>query len=151
MKLRSLLGSASTDTTACSKRTPVTQGRLRILVDRHDDGLDVGQHQPSRVALCRTSAKAFTHGRFSAFSSYHLRGSVTMNDLPRLWCALHRPLLFLESVPLGAELVDPVEHPGALRLKQSKSPPVQASECPRVGGGLGAAFVRSLHGRVQAA
>jgi hypothetical protein len=104
----SLLGSATNDSTGLvQKELPVTQGRFRIRVARHDDGLNVGAAPAFARHPVSKLGQAFHPWRIVPVVP--LRGSVTMNNLPGLCPSLAR--LFLELVTFGTKLVDPIEHP----------------------------------------
>jgi hypothetical protein len=78
-----LLWSVSTNTMRLvQKELPIPQGRFRILVDRDDDGLNVSVAPTFARRPVSNLSQGFSHGGLFAFSSYHLRGSVTMNDHP---------------------------------------------------------------------
>jgi hypothetical protein len=78
-----------------------------------------------------------------------IQGAVTTSDLPGL-CLSQVPVPCRSSSALSLSI--PLSSaPRARRSRLSKSRPVEASECPGAGGGLGAASARSLHGHHQAA
>jgi hypothetical protein len=82
----SLLGSATNDSTGLvQKELPVTQGRFRKRVDRHDDGSNVGAAPAFARHPVSKLGQAFHAWRIVPVVP--LRGSVTMNE----GFALHRP------------------------------------------------------------
>ena len=108
MKSGSLLSSAATDTLGTvQKELPVAKGCFRILVDRDDDRLNVG----IAPSFARRPVSNLSQGlhpwrvvRILVVPFERARSPWTTSQ----GFALHRPLLFLEPVPFGPELVDPL-------------------------------------------
>jgi hypothetical protein len=108
MKSGDLLSSATTDAIRLiQKELPVSQGRFRILIDRHDDCLDVGVAPTFARRPVSNLGQGFHPWRvvhvvpFERFSN---------RERPPKALPFTGPLLFLEPVPFGAQLVDPLEH-----------------------------------------
>jgi hypothetical protein len=126
----SLLGSATNDSTGLvQKELPVTQGRFRIRVDRHDDGLNVGAAPAFARHPVSKLGQAFHPWRIVPIVP--LRGSVTMNNLPGLCPSQAR--LFFELVPFGTACrSDRASAPGAASLGRRNASLLKLPDVPHV-------------------